>query len=180
MEKLRGKFFAIALDGIKRFIPIEYFTGPERVSDFRYRLVIKLYLLILAYTAHFSESERMGLIEYRLKKVLRAANSSPWWRSRFKEAGISVNKKISPFDLLKKLLPVQKKDLFGIPREDFCVSSQKNLVWRATAGTDGAPIVWAHDSRSQFLEYAAYYLRSLEVFSFPVRQNLARKFFLMF
>lgn len=175
-----GKTFALTLDSSKQLVPLSHLQNRDQNATWRYRQVIRWYLAALQQTQRLSQSEMLSLQTYRLNKVVRAAARTPWWQKRFSDAGINPATSV-PFDALKALPPTQKRDLVSVRPEDLCLNARsQSLLWRTTTGTDGRPISWAQDIRSHFIEYAAYYLRSLEHFGVPVWKNLDGKFFLMF
>ncbi|MBI4160171.1 phenylacetate--CoA ligase family protein [Candidatus Wolfebacteria bacterium] len=171
---------AFLLQAIKKFVPLSLFGAEERHQTSLYRAAIKGYLEILSRTELYDKRDTKTLQSARLKKVLRAARRTPYWGTLFLNADIDLAA-ASLFDEIKKIPPRKKDNLASVPPENLLTSPRgQSLLWRRTTGVLGMPISWAHDPRTHFIESAAYYLRSLEHFSFPAQENLARKFFLMF
>ena len=174
-----GETFAWALDSCKQLVPLSHLRPKGQDATWRYRQTIRWYLAALCQTQRLAPSGILSLQTSRLNKVIRVAAKIPWWHKRFLDVGINPAA-ITSLDVLKNLPPSQKSDLVSIPPEELCLDvNNKSLIWRTTTGTDGRPISWAHDMRLHFLEYAAYYLRALENFSFPVKRHLRRRFLVM-
>ena len=168
------------LDLIKQVVPVSYLKKKGPGNTWLYRQTVRSYLEILAQTQLINADQMWSLQSKRLGKILRAAARTKWWPMQFAQIGLDVSAP-SPIDELKKIPPQNKSMLVRVPPDHLrCLTNTEPLLWRTTTGVAGIPIAWAQDRRSHFIEYAAYYLRSLEHFSFPVRENLTRNFFLMF
>lgn len=168
------------LDSVKKLAPLSLFRRNERAVTWLYRQIIKSYLEILSRTELMGERDMEALQSRRLKKVLTAACKARYWRTVFEAARVDPQAS-SPLEEIEKLPPQKKADLVGLPPEDLLTARHTSpLLSRTTTGVLGMPITWSHDRRLHFTEYACYYLRSLEHFSFSVRRNLSRKFFVMF
>lgn len=177
-----AKLFAWALNQGKYLVPISKLPNKVQTGSWQYHQGIRGYLALLDSTMRLPSSEIEAIQEERLKSIFRLLTHVPWWKNRLLGAGIKTSPDSSYRAEIMKLKPVGKKNLISASLKDLIAHPNKtqSLVWRTTTGTDGMPFIWAQNPRSHFIECAAYYLRALKHFSFPVDKNLRQKFFVMF
>lgn len=136
------------LDNYERFISKVFFRDniiPKDSPHFRlYVEIINVYINVLKNIDKHGKDFILKLQERRLRKILKVANKTKWWKMYFEKKGVLTNK-IQNLDDFKLIPAVNRFDLLDVPKRDFLavVSSNPKLIWRRTSGsTTGTPFTW--------------------------------------
>lgn len=163
MRKQHGSF-SIAWNERKRLVirALAEVVRPYRaIGSYRHRFFTRQYLQLLQDTEYADPRTIKQLQLLRLKKVLREAEGTHWWRPRLTEAGISA-RNVDRLEDIERLPPVTKQSFTGVPRAHLLARfapDSKRLVLFRTSGTTGTPFEWGGDRNSFFVEASSYFLR---------------------
>jgi len=163
---MKRKIFNPTRNEKKRMVvrAVAEFLQPYRsLYGYRHEFVTNAYRNLLPETEYADPSLMHELQLLRLKKILRIAETIPWWRDRLEGAGIQ-RESLTALSVLERLPPVSKQSFTNTSRAELLAPAFKDrerLVLFRTSGTTGAPFEWGGDRNTSFVESASYFHRIL-------------------
>ncbi len=151
---------------------------------YRHGLVTRAYLALLPETEYADPSLVRELQLLRLKKMLRVAETVPWWRERLERSGIHSGS-LSALSAIERLPPVTKQSFANVSRAElvapaFKNKSKKRLIPFRTSGTTGTPFEWGGDRNTSFVEATSYFHRILAWYGVSPKRDGRRPFIASF
>lgn len=175
--------YAIVLDNLRKILPrsfIESDTVSKRTVHFRlYVLVVETYLWFLRSIERRGFDFLAMLQEERLRRMMKKAWKSKWWRSYLQSYGISPGDIRNPSDL-SRIPIVTRKILANVSREDLatCPLSPPSIEWGISSGsTTGVPIKIAFQKSFLRVDQLARVFRQFEWHGLSFLKESNRNFF---
>lgn len=145
-----------------------------------YRRLLASYVKTLSVIRGESVACRQLFQEIRLRRIIKTAARSVWWRNRFKKLGINP-RSIRSFEDLAKLPPVARAELKEVPIDNLTTrkEDEERVQTNSTAGTTtGVPFRIRFDRSVALLNVAAHYQWIMERRGVPVQTLSNRNFIL--
>ena len=132
------------------------------MGSHQHRLIIRAYQSLLAESEYVNKAQLEKLQLIRLKKILRIAETIPWWNEYFARFGIKSGS-VSKLSDIERLPPITKRTLKDIPLESLAsrMLPEQRLLRQQTSGTTGVPFRWGADKNTWFVETPSYFHRAI-------------------
>lgn len=100
----------------------------------------------------------------RLHRLLKIANTAPWWHHYFQSQGVKPGQ-IQALADLARLSPINRFHIIDVPKDDMRTTPQDDsrIVWRKSGGsTTGTPFVWGLSKTATIVRSLAHFVNLLE------------------
>lgn len=185
-DKLASLFYAKLFDRYERLLPSPFLAEapvPKDSAAFRsYIALLDAYAETLKKTETKGALFRRRLQERRLLRILRAAEKTAWWPSRFAEQGVTSSS-VRTLEEFERIPPVDRFDLSPLPKEDLLTVPEHDpsIVWRRSGGsTTGTPFVWGLNKTVLIVNVMAHFVKELRARGYPLSERAAENFYLEF